>query len=360
MTLFTRETDTSALDAPAILARARSAVAAQGPLAGFFARGTQHIDTAEHQDLWSALTAAADGGKGLRPALFQSVYQALDGTEVQVAAEVGAALELLHTALVIHDDVIDGDTVRRGRPNVAGTFAGEARARGHDQSRAARYGDTAAILAGDLALAGAVRTLATCGADQQVVARMLDLLDRTLHLSAAGELADVRLSMDGAPDIATAITMEHHKTAVYSFELPLRLATVLAGAGTEYDVLIDFARLLGVAYQLRDDLDGMFGDDRDIGKNVLSDLREGKCTPLIAHARTSDYWPQIRPHLGAGDVDEDTAAQVRVLLEQSGSRDYVQDLAVDLAHQARSVVAHLPIASLLHHWVHLVADRGGT
>lgn len=369
MTLFARDTATSApagTSAEPAAGAAFAAGAASGPgtasaecaLADFFARGAQHADTAEHRDLWAALTEVADGGKGLRPALFQSVYRALGGTQEQVAAQVGAALELLHTALVIHDDVIDGDTVRRGRPNVSGTFAAQARARGHDPHRAAHYGESAAILAGDLAMAGAVRTLATCGAAQPVVAQMLDLLDRTLHLSAAGELADVRLSMDSAADISAAITMEHHKTAVYSFELPLLLAVVLADAGAQYGVLSEFARLVGVAYQLRDDLDGMFGAEQAIGKSVLSDLREGKCTPLIAHARTTVYWPQIRPHLGVENIDVHTAAEVRVLLERSGSRAYVQDLAADLAHRARRTVAHLPIANLLDEWVYLVADRG--
>ena len=326
-----------------------------GALATFFADGARHGDTPEHRQLWAALAQAAEGGKRLRPALFHSVYLALGGQDSAVAARVGAALELLHTALVVHDDVIDGDDVRRGTPNVVGVFAGQARERGHDAERATHYGQSAAILAGDLALAGAVRTLALCGAAPATVARMLDLLDRALHLSAAGELADVRLSLDGDGDLAAVVSMEHQKTAVYSFELPVQLAAALAGADADREAaLTRYARLVGVVYQIRDDLDGMFGDETVTGKSTVSDLREGKFTTLIAYARTTPAWPQIAPVLAAGTADDDDAARVRTLLEECGARTYVEDLSADFTRQARESVAHLPEAPLLDEWARAV------
>src|SRR5699024_9227388 len=209
-------------------------------LARFFAAGQQYSAVPGHGQLWSALADATSGGKAFRPELFHSVYLGLGGTDQVIAANVAAALELLHTALVVHDDVIDGDTIRRGRPNVAGTFAATARARGHREARARHFGDTAAILAGDLALVGAVRTLAGSGADPATTTRMLDLLDEAVHVSAAGELTDVRLSMEGCADVAEAITMAYHKTAVYSFGLPLRLAAVLSGQERYEEVLTEY------------------------------------------------------------------------------------------------------------------------
>jgi len=341
-----------------VSAPAREALApapVDGALAAFFADGARHGSTPEHRELWAALADAAEGGKRLRPALFHSVYLALGGRESAVAAKVAAALELLHTALVVHDDVIDGDDVRRGTPNVVGVFARRARERGHDAERAIHYGQSAAILAGDLALAGAVRTLALSGAESATVARMLDLLDRAIHLSAAGELADVRLSLDGDGDVATVISMEHQKTAVYSFELPVQLAAALAGADAGHEAaLTRFARLVGVVYQIRDDLDGMFGDEAVTGKSAVSDLREGKFTTLVAVARTTPAWAQIAPILTAGTADEADADQVRSLLEQCGARAHVEDLAADLTRQARQSVAHLPEAPLLDEWARAV------
>lgn len=322
----------------------------------YVATGTARARTRDERELWAAVQDAVAGGKGLRPALFLSVYHALGGADDAVAAQVCAALELLHTALVIHDDVIDRDTVRRGRPNVSGTFAAAAAARGHDPAAAARFGETAAILAGDLVLTGAVRLIASCGAAPTLVDRMLDHLDHALHVTAAGELTDVRLSLDGDAEVADAVEMEHHKTAVYSFELPLVLAAELAGREHITTELRAFARRLGVVYQLRDDLDGMFGDRAVIGKSTLSDLREGKCTPLVAHARTTPAWAQIHPYLGT-EVDDGDAAQVRRLLEDSGSRAFVEDLAQRLAAEATQTVAALPIAPVLTRWVTLVTAR---
>src|SRR6478735_5434353 len=131
---------------------------------------------AHHALLWEALCGATEGGKRFRPALVVATHDALGGGASDAAAEVGAAVELLHTAFVIHDDVIDDDHVRRGRPNVSGTF----RARGQDLGAAdggAGYGLTAAILAGDLALSAAVRAVALCGAEPVVVRHLLDLFD---------------------------------------------------------------------------------------------------------------------------------------------------------------------------------------
>ncbi len=325
-------------------------------LGDFFTDGTRHLVGAEHTQLWAALQDASAGGKRLRPMLFHSVYLALGGRQTGVAARVGAALELLHTALVVHDDVIDGDTVRRGRPNVVGTFAADARERGHDVERATHYGQSAAILAGDLALAGAVRVIALCGAPPATVARMLDLVDRALHLSAAGELTDVRLSLDGDADIPSVISMEHQKTAVYSFELPLQLAAVLSGADEDHEsALTRYARLVGIGYQLRDDLDGMFGEESTTGKSSVSDLREGKCTPLIAYARTTSAWTHIHPYLVSGVVEDADVARVRTLLEECGARAYVEGLAADLDREAREAVAHLPEAPLLDGWARTVS-----
>ncbi|WP_193312833.1 polyprenyl synthetase family protein [Georgenia subflava] len=335
-----------------------SAGAVEDAIARFFVDGAGRVGSADHDALWSALREAAEGGKRIRPMLLTTVYEALGGTDERVAGEVAAALELLHTAFVVHDDVIDGDTVRRGRPNVSGTFAGQARSFGLAAERAARYGDAAGILAGDLALAGAVRTLALCGAGHETVRRMLDLVDRALHVTAAGELTDVRLGMLGGRDLTETLTMEEHKTAVYSFELPLQLAAVLAGSDDACtEALGRFGLLLGVAFQLRDDLDGMFGDRARTGKSALSDLREGKCTPLMTYARDTDAWPEIAPHLGAETVDEGTAARVRDLLLACGARRFVEDLARGYAQAASEVVAHLTVAPLLQEWVTAVTDE---
>jgi geranylgeranyl diphosphate synthase type II len=308
---------------------------------------------ADHDRLWSSLTDATRGGGRFRPALVTGVYRGLGGMDTGLAATVGAAVELLHTAFVIHDDVIDGDDTRRGRPNVSGTFYSQARQAGADPARARTYADSAGILAGDLALVGALRMVATCSAPPETVARLLDLFDRALHASAAGELADVRLSLDLAPvDLHEVVVMEEQKTAAYSFVLPLQAGAVLAGAEEPLvESLGELGRLLGIGYQLLDDLRGVFGDERLTGKSALGDLREGKRTPLVTHAQTTPAWQAIAPLVGNPSLTAAQADQVRETLTVCGSRGFVWQLArqhIDAALDL-AAAAHLPVG--LFAWV---------
>lgn len=298
----------------------------------------------EHARLWESLEAAAEGGKRFRPALVLGTHHALGGTLEEAAAEVGAAVELLHTAFVIHDDVIDGDHVRRGRLNVSGTFRDAALTAGAGADEADGYGRTAAILAGDLALAAAVRAVATCGAPTATVHRLLDLFDTALHTTAAGELADVRLSLGVAPATLTeSLAMEEQKTSAYSFALPLQAGAVLAGAdGTTTARLGEAGRVLGIAFQLTDDLIGVFGDPVRSGKSVTGDLRTGKQTPLLVHARSTLQWDQIAGFVGR-DLDAEELGQVRDLLTTCGSRAFVEDLALEHFAAARAVTDDLAI-----------------
>lgn len=232
--------------------------------------------------LWHALGEAARGGGRVRPRLLLTAYRAFGGTEDAVAHHVAEAVELLHTALVVHDDVIDHDSVRRGRPNVSGTFASLARAAGADDAAAGQLGATAGILAGDLALVGAVAMIARTPAPAHVVARLLDLTEDAIRVTAAGELEDVRFGLGiGTPSLTQVLVTEERKTAAYSFALPLQAAAVLAdtaSATAALDALGRIGRLVGTAFQLADDLDGTFGDPTRTGKSAISDLREGKVT----------------------------------------------------------------------------------
>jgi geranylgeranyl diphosphate synthase type II len=102
--------------------------------------------------------------------------------------------------------------------------------------------------------------------------------------------------------------------------------------------------MLGIAFQLHDDLLGVFGDPALIGKSVLTDLREGKQTPLVAHARTTAYWEAVAVHLGSPGLTEDEAAVVRTLLEECGSRRFVEELAADYVRGARRALERLGLS----------------
>lgn len=315
----------------------------------FFAEGAARAARVDREfvDLWAAMVAAGHGGKLLRPALLRTTYEALGGTDAALARHVGDAVELLHTAFLMHDDVIDGDLRRRGRPNVSGTFTSRARFAGAPLTLAAGYGRTAGILAGDLALAGAVRMVARTPADPGTVDRLLDLLDEAIQVTAAGELADVRLSLHvDRPDLTEVLAMEERKTAVYSFCLPLQAGAVLAGADDATVARLgELGRLVGVAFQLQDDLLGVFGDEAQTGKSTLTDLREGKVTALVAHARTTPAWTRISRFVGDRTLSTAHAALVREQLTRAGSRRFVEDLVADHLGAARLLAAQVGLGA---------------
>ncbi|MFE6964798.1 polyprenyl synthetase family protein [Agromyces sp. NPDC057679] len=301
--------------------------------------------------LWQAARDGAAGGKRIRPALVLEAHTAFAGVGSVEAVRLAAAFELLHTAFLMHDDVIDHDLVRRGEPNVAGRFALEGLARGLSSTRANELGEASAILAGDLLLSGAHRVVAGLDAPVGVRELLLGILDECVFLAAAGEHADVGQS-GGAPGEGDILAMIEHKTASYSFSAPLQAGAVLGGApaGAVLE-LGEIGRHLGVAFQLRDDVLGVFGAAAVTGKSVIGDLREGKETLLIAYAREHSTWGSVAADFGRPELDEAGAARLRGVIESSGARDRVERLidercadaiaAVDRARLPRRLTASL-------------------
>jgi geranylgeranyl diphosphate synthase type II len=312
----------------------------------------------EYVQLWKELEANTVGGKRFRPRMVFAAYDALGGTDSEAAACIGAAFELLHTALIVHDDVIDRDFTRRGAPNLAGAYRDRALAAGASDAVAEHRGISAAVIAGDLALFNAYRLIDRSGVSDVVRRRLVEVMDEALFASAAGELIDVDFSfMPEVPRVDDILTMERLKTAVYSFECPLQAGAILAGANEEtVATLAAFGRDIGIAYQLVDDLLGVFGTESETGKTTKGDLREGKRTVLIAYATSAPGWDALAPLLGKPDLTDDEAATLRDHLTECGARSFAEGLARYYANRAlaRLVEPHIPVA--LRTELHPVAD----
>jgi len=307
-------------------------------LARYFAgcrqRAAQYGD--HYIALWDALEIASQGGKRVRPALVLATYDGFGGRDPSIATPVAVSFELLHTAFLIHDDVIDRDVARRGVANIAGRFSERAMAHGAATDQAGVWATAAAILAGDLALSEAHRAIALLPVTAVLRGRLLDLLDRAVFVSAAGELADVTNTAALQPlSVSDVIATLENKTAVYSFEGPLQAGALLAGA-TEaaIEAVGLFGRLVGVAFQLTDDILGIYGDPAKTGKSAVTDLREGKQTALIAHAGTTPAWSIIAPLMGKPDLSEAEADVARRHLTACGARYATENLAQDHVDRA--------------------------
>ncbi len=270
------------------------------------------------------------GGKKLRPAVFSAALRGLTGDDAAAtgrdAVDIACALELLHVALVIHDDVIDSDSVRRGEPNVSGQARDAAIALGASAASAEGFGRAAGIIAGDLLLSSALSLVATTEFDAPTRRALITLFEQTIFASAAGEHADVWFSLGLEEADATRLlrTIEL-KTACYSFQAPLEAAAILAGCDADtVRRLRGIGCGLGIVYQLRDDVLGVFGSTDATGKTVSGDLREGTQTLLVALARDTPQWQAVAHRFGAADLDEADAEALRAALDDSGARERVE------------------------------------
>lgn len=304
--------------------------------------------------LWTLAAENVLGGKLVRPFLLVETYQALrvvesthldqargpSEQESETAIRIAAAIELLHYSFLLHDDVIDGDLMRRGRANLIGSILIETsdpspcpepdlhNASGATSDTSLHWARTGGILMGDILLASTHQAFARAPLPHAARLRLLDLLEHTVTESVAGEQLDVGLG-DGmiSPDLTTILTMSAYKTATYSFELPLRAAAILAGASQQLETTLSRAgRHLGLAFQLQDDLLSTFGDPLEHGKDPFSDLREGKQTALIAYARMTNAWPNIEPVFGHSELSTQEGLQLRELLADCGAEKFVQGL----------------------------------
>ncbi|GAA3751966.1 polyprenyl synthetase family protein [Microbacterium kribbense] len=319
-------------------------------------------DQGEHfVALWAALRRASIGGKRIRPSLVLHTARELGCDRPQAADAVAAAFELLHTAFLLHDDVIDGDTRRRGKPNLIGEFYAGARSHGVAERAALAWSSAAGILAGDLLLHAAQALIARLDIDEGRRLGLLDLLDRTLSVTAAGELGDVALSVGTAtPSLADALTVTRAKTAHYSFQAPLQAGAILAGAGSrEHDALSVFGHRAGIAFQLRDDLLGVFGDPAVTGKSNSVDICRAKLTPLVAYALGTEHGPRLRLIMEAGAPRDVDVASAREILMHSGACEFVEGLIDDHVAAAEAALREAALPETLHERLIAIAHEAG-
>ncbi|MCW1248673.1 polyprenyl synthetase family protein [Acaricomes phytoseiuli] len=312
--------------------------------------------------LWQELRHAARGGKRVRPALLLDSYRLLGGDPSRLssaAIPVAGALELMHTAFLLHDDVIDRDRVRRGTPNLYGSFAASVEAR-LGSSTALRWGEAAAVLGGDLMLHEAQLALFTAKLEDPPRAELMALMRDCLLITAAGELDDVAFELGvAAADLPEILQMYYRKTAFYTFEAPLRAAAILAQAPPAIHAgLAEYGRRAGIAFQLRDDVLGTFGDPSLTGKSALTDLRSGKLTPLawIARQRCADH-PELNGFESTGNLDDAAAAQLRSMISSSGALEDVKAMIEQESHRAVAALSIWPIPDELRQHLEAVADQ---
>ncbi|MEU1482131.1 polyprenyl synthetase family protein [Streptomyces sp. NPDC001668] len=289
------------------------------------------------------------GGKRIRPLLCVTGWQAVGGTaESESVFRVAACLEMFHAFALIHDDVMDLSDTRRGRPTVHRTLATHhASCRSPDEVE--WFGLSGAVLLGDLALTWSDELLHSAGLSPAQLAAVLPLVSRMRTEVMVGQYLDLHATGGLTDDVEATLNVCRYKTAKYTIERPLHVGAALAGAGPEaMAAFTSYALPLGEAFQLRDDLLGVYGDPLVTGKSRLDDLRAGKNTTLTALAlRAADEKQNatLRRLLGDPLLDEEGAAAVRGIFEATRARETVERMIDDRQRQALSALDDAPFTA---------------
>ncbi|GAA3751674.1 geranylgeranyl diphosphate synthase type I [Spinactinospora alkalitolerans] len=296
-----------------------------------------------------------DGGKRLRPLFAWWGWRAAGGADQGPAAgamlRAAAALELIQTCALVHDDVMDGSALRRGNPAVHVLF-GAVHRDGGWFGDPERYGTALAMLTGDLSLAWADDMLEEAGLSPAARTRARGPWRAMRTEMMAGQFLDIHGQARRDDSEITALRADRLKTAAYSVERPLQFGAVIAGAGEGVvAALRGYGEDIGIAFQLRDDLLGVFGAPEATGKPVGDDLREGKRTLLLAigmrRARERGDAAALAelsaavgdPGLTGADIET-----TRALLDRLGARQEVEERIRRLAEQGQQRLKQAPIS----------------
>jgi geranylgeranyl diphosphate synthase type I len=293
------------------------------------------------QPVVDTVRALAAGGKRLRAELCLWGWQGAGGEHEDAAVDGAAALELFHLAALVHDDVMDHSATRRGASTAHESFAVRHRAEGLDGD-AGDFGTGAALLLGDLCLTWSDELLSraiSTSSRRDAVRAVYDLMRSQVM---AGQYLDMLEQATPGTRHDASRTVLRFKSAKYTVEHPLMLGGALAGASPDLlDVYSRFGVPVGEAFQLRDDVLGVFGDAARTGKPVGDDLREGKKTILVLAALDRADVVQRRllhRHLGDPTLSERAVRELQDVLVDTGALEHVEGLITDLTEQGVAAV----------------------
>ena len=282
--------------------------------------------------LVDSLSGLLAGGKRLRPAFAYWGYRAAGGADSDAVIRACASLEFLQACALIHDDVMDASDTRRGNPSVHKQFEALHTLNNWSGS-GSLFGEGAAILVGDLALSWADEMLLTSGIDSAQTLRAKAVYDVMRTELMSGQYLDLLEQVRGQITQERAETVIRYKSAKYTIERPLHMGAAIADANVDLlTSLSSYGLSLGEAFQLRDDLLGVFGEPSITGKPAGDDLREGKQTMLIAFAyshATANDCAVLTKHLGSNAISPAEIEILQDILINCGAQKFIEQRISD-------------------------------
>ncbi len=293
------------------------------------------------------------GGKRVRPTMVYYGYL-LGGGKIKNQNRVdilGASMsiELVHSFLLIHDDIIDRDAKRRGEDTVHEQYR-KISERIFPKADHQHFGVSMGLIAGDLAASMANEILFESRFSAEVILKALKQLQKVVYTTIPGQMLDVVMEAKGKATEEEILKMHEGKTAFYTFEGPLHLGVILANNNNQ-QLLEDLSRYsmaVGKAFQIRDDVLGIFGDEKKLGKPIGSDIIENKQTLLVIKAlERGDRQQQeiVRKLLGKKNLSLDELKIFRKIIKETGALEYSNNLSDKFTKEAFEVLEKMKVVN---------------
>lgn len=289
------------------------------------------------------------GGKRIRPAMVYYGFLlgggVIDERNKKDILQASMAIELIHSFLLIHDDIIDRDAKRHGVDTVHEYYKRVAR-KIFPKTDPDHFGNSMAIIAGDLAASMANEILFDSNFLPEVILKALKQLQKVVYITIPGEMLDVVMEARGKTTEEEILKMHEGKTAFYTFEGPLHLGAILANNGSDKLLkdISDYSMAVGKAFQIRDDILGIFGDEKKLGKPVGSDIIEKKQTLLWIKALENGNREQkkiIKGLFGKKDLSLAELEEFRKIVVETGSLDYSNKLAEKFSEKSFEILGQI-------------------
>ncbi len=295
--------------------------------------------------IWQEIQNFTNGGKKIRGGLVKIGFDSFSGkTADKKLLPVSTALELTHGAILIHDDIIDQSDFRHNQPTVHRQFQ-KYHLNNYQKGSASHYGESMAIVSGIIGYYSALSLIEKSSFTDSLKLKAISQLAEFMTTTGYGEGIDVDLSYHSEIRRQDVITIHTYKTAYYTFIGPLKIGAILAGAqNSDLKKFEDFGLPLGIAFQLQDDILGIFGNEEKLGKPVGDDIREGKNTLLLTRVLekgNSSQIKRIKELWGKKEISIKEIEEVRDIINKSGSLAYSQKLANELAAKSQKTIFNI-------------------
>ncbi len=292
-----------------------------------------------------------DGGKRIRAAFTYYGYRAAGGKNGENISFASAAVELLHNFFLIHDDIIDKSDFRRGSPTIHARYKqiyeNKSLIFNFRNNGKADLASSMAIINGDICCALAYEALVESGFQADKILQILKVMHEMVKFTAIGELLDIVKATSKKATEEEILQIHYLKTAKYTVEGPLHMGAILQGATPGIlDSLSKYAIPVGIAFQIHDDILGIFGTEEQLGKSVSSDIQEGKQTLLTVKALESASPSQKKKlefFMGNPNITKANMEEVKRIIEDTGALEYSKMKEISLSEQGGKALIDAPI-----------------